>query len=29
MISTAFKILIFSLANGWHLILQAIVQSFK
>lgn len=29
MISTAFKILIFSLANGWHLILQAVVQSFK
>ena len=29
MISTAFKILIFSLANGWTLILQAVVQSFK
>lgn len=29
MISTAFKILIFSLANGWLLILQAVVQSFK
>lgn len=29
MISTAFKILIFSLANGWNLILQAVVQSFK
>lgn len=29
MISTAFKILIFTLANGWHLIIQAIVQSFR
>jgi flagellar biosynthetic protein FliP len=29
MISTAIKILIFTLANGWHLIIQAIVQSFK
>lgn len=29
MISTAFKILIFTLANGWHLIMQALVQSFR
>lgn len=29
MISNAFKILIFTLANGWHLVMSAIVQSFK
>ncbi|MBM3269959.1 MAG: flagellar type III secretion system pore protein FliP [Candidatus Sericytochromatia bacterium] len=29
MISTAFKILIFTLANGWHLIAQALIGSFK
>jgi len=29
MISTAFKILVFSLANGWHLVAQAIITSFK
>ena len=29
MISTAFKILVFSLANGWHLIAQAIIASFR
>lgn len=28
-ISMPFKLLIFTLANGWHLIIQAIVQSFK
>ncbi len=29
MISNAFKLLIFTLANGWHLIMAAIVQSFR
>lgn len=29
MISNAFKILVFTLANGWHLVMSAIVQSFK
>jgi flagellar biosynthetic protein FliP len=29
MISNAFKLLIFTLANGWHLVMSAIVQSFK
>lgn len=28
-ISTSFKVLIFTLANGWHLIIQALVQSFR
>lgn len=29
MISNAFKLLIFTLANGWHLVMAALVQSFK
>lgn len=29
MISNAFKLLIFTLANGWHLVMSALVQSFK
>lgn len=29
MISNAFKILVFTLANGWHLVMAALVQSFK
>lgn len=29
MISTSVKILIFTLANGWHLIAQAVVSSFR
>lgn len=29
MISNAFKLLIFTLSNGWHLVMSAIVQSFK
>ncbi|MBO9541986.1 flagellar type III secretion system pore protein FliP [bacterium] len=29
MISNAFKLLVFTLANGWHLVMAALVQSFK
>lgn len=29
MISNAFKLLVFTLANGWHLVMSALVQSFK